>query len=49
LLDDPSIGYTFDIMVDEFVTIVTAGMETSANTLSLLFMELSRQPEILDK
>ena len=44
---DPSVGYTFDIMVDEFATIVVAGMETSANALGFVFMELGRRPELV--
>ena len=46
---DPSVGYTQDIMVDEFVTIITAGMETSANTLAFIFMELGRRKDLLKR
>lgn len=39
-------GYTEEIMLDEFNTMVLAGMETSANTLCLLFLELDRRPDL---
>ena len=42
-------GYTFDIMVDEFLTVVIAGMETTANSMAMTFMELGRQPHIVRK
>ena len=38
-----------EVMIDEFITMIVAGMETSANTLSLLLMELSRRPELWEK
>lgn len=48
-LVEGSHGFTFDIMVDEFLTVVIAGMETTANSLALTFMELGRQPQIIKK
>lgn len=49
ITDDRSIGYTFDLMVDDFIAMILGGMETSANALSLLFMELARQPDMTAK
>ena len=42
-------SYTFDIMVDEFVTFVVAGMETTANSLALSMMELARRPDLVER
>mgnify|MGYP001801428206 FL=1 len=42
-------SYTFDIMVDEFVTFVVAGMETTANSLALSMMELARRPDLAER
>ena len=42
-------SYTFDIMVDEFVTFVVAGMETTANSLALCMMELARRPDLVER
>ena len=36
-------------MVDEFLTVVIAGMETTANSIAMTFMELGRQPHIVKK
>ena len=36
-------------MVDDFVTMFGAGQETTANTLSFSFLEISRNPEIIKK
>lgn len=36
-------------MTDDFVTFFAAGQETTANTLSFCFLEISRHPEIAVK
>jgi cytochrome P450 len=36
-------------MTDDFVTFFAAGQETTANTLSFCFLEISRHPEIAEK
>ncbi|XP_067941507.1 cholesterol 24-hydroxylase-like [Watersipora subatra] len=46
---EESSTYTFDVMLDEFLTIIVAGMETSANTLAFVFLELGRRPDLVDR
>lgn len=41
--------YTKELMIDEFVTVVIAGMETSANTLLFILMELGRRPDLTER
>lgn len=36
-------------MVDDFVTFFIAGQETTATTLTFLFMELAKNPDVLAK
>jgi len=36
-------------MVDDFVTFFIAGQETTATTLTFLFMELVKNPDVLAK
>lgn len=38
-----------EIMIDDFVTFFIAGQETTANTLGFCFLELGKNPEILEK
>ncbi|XP_028677168.1 cholesterol 24-hydroxylase-like isoform X1 [Erpetoichthys calabaricus] len=38
-----------EIMIDNFVTFFIAGQETTANQLAFTVLELTRQPEILEK
>ena len=47
-VENPSV-YSMEVLIDEFLTIIVAGMETSANTLLFLFMELGRRPDILER
>lgn len=47
-VDNPEF-YSMEILLDEFVTIIVAGMETSANTLLFLLMELGRRPDVLNR
>jgi len=49
ILVDPSTGYDFETLVDEFITMIVAGMETSANTLAFIFMELGRRPDLYER
>ena len=35
--------------MDEFVTIFAAGQETTANALAFCFLELGRNPDVLEK
>lgn len=36
-------------MVDDFVTFFLAGQETTANTLAFAFLEIGKNPEVIDK
>ena len=36
-------------MTDDFVTFFVAGQETTANTLSFCFLEISKNPELVKK
>ena len=38
-----------ELMTDDFVTFFVAGQETTANTLSFCFLEISKNPEIVKK
>jgi cholesterol 24(S)-hydroxylase len=38
-----------DAMTDDFVTFFVAGQETTANTLAFCFLELGRNPSLIDK
>lgn len=40
-------SYTMDIMVDEFVSLIVAGAETTVNAMSFCMMELGRNPELV--
>ena len=42
-------SYTFDIAVDEIMTVVIAGMETTANALAFCMMELGRRPDLVKR
>jgi len=46
---DEAGGWDFELVVDDFVTLIVAGMETSANTMAFLFMELGRHPEMWER
>lgn len=41
--------FEIEAMVDDFVTFFIAGQETTATTLTFLFMELAKNPEVLAK
>lgn len=41
--------FEIEDMVDDFVTFFIAGQETTATTLTFLFMELVKNPDILSK
>jgi len=41
--------YDFQTIVDDFVTMILAGMETSANCMAFIFMELGRRPDLLQR
>ncbi|KAK6479027.1 cholesterol 24-hydroxylase-like [Huso huso] len=41
--------YDDEVMLDNFITFFIAGQETTANQLSFMIMELTRQPEIIKK
>jgi cytochrome P450 len=36
-------------MVDDFVSFLFAGQETTANSLAFVFLELGKHPEVLEK
>ena len=36
-------------MIDDFVTFFFAGQETTANTLGFCFLELGKNPRVLEK
>ena len=36
-------------LIDEFATFFIAGQETTSNALAFVFMELGRNPEVLEK
>lgn len=36
-------------MIDDFITFFVAGQETTANTLAFCFLELARNPLIVQK
>jgi len=38
-----------ELMVDDFVTFFIAGQETTANGLAFTFMNLGRNPRVLEK
>ena len=46
---DEAGSYTFDIAVDEIMTVVIAGMETTANALAFCMMELGRRPDLVKR
>ena len=36
-------------MIDDFITFFVAGQETTANTLAFCFLELARNPSVVEK
>lgn len=36
-------------MIDDFLTFFVAGQETTANTLAFSFLEIGKNPEVLQK
>ena len=39
----------FELLVDEYVNMLVAGGDTTANTLEFVFMELGRHPDICQR
>jgi hypothetical protein len=42
-------AFEMEDMIDDFITFFVAGQETTANTLAFCFLELARNPEIVEK
>ena len=39
----------FELVVDEYVNMLVAGGDTTANTLEFVFMELGRHPDVCQR
>lgn len=49
-IENPELtGYGEEEPVDDFIAVLVAGTETSANTLGILILELGRRPELLKR
>ena len=42
-------GLDIELMIDDFTTFFIAGQETTANTLGFCFLELGKNPRVLEK
>jgi cholesterol 24(S)-hydroxylase len=42
-------NFDLELMIDDFVTFFIAGQETTANTLGFCFLELGKNPQVLEK
>jgi cholesterol 24(S)-hydroxylase len=47
ILEDNTLD--LEMMIDDFVTFFIAGQETTANTLGFCFLELGKNPRVLEK